>query len=112
MRLVSYTLAGREIFFGTVQAGDYFGEITTSDGVTRRVGALTVEDTRLAVMPSATFRTALIKYPELMDRVVDRLATIVHALDERVNLDRTLAVSKTQALFIAEWCGLEPVAKL
>jgi CRP-like cAMP-binding protein len=84
VRLVSFTLAGREIFFGTVQAGDYFGEVTTSDGVTRRVGALTVEDTRLAVMPGATFRKALAKYPELMERVVDRLATIVHALDERV----------------------------
>ncbi len=30
--------------------------------------------------------------------------------DERVNLDSILAVTKTLALFIAEWCGLEPVA--
>ncbi len=30
--------------------------------------------------------------------------------DQRVTLDSTRAVTKTRALFIAEWCGLEPVA--
>jgi CRP-like cAMP-binding protein len=84
VRLSSFTLAGREIFFGTVRAGDYFGEVSTGDGVTRRVGALTLEDSRFAVMPGAAFRKALAAHPEVLERVIDRLATIVQALDERV----------------------------
>ena len=31
-----------------------------------------------------------------------------HGIDERVDLDSVRAVTKTMALFIAEWCGLEP----
>jgi acetylornithine deacetylase len=44
---------------------------------------------------------ALVYGPEARD---------IHGFDERVNLDSVLAVTKTVALFIAEWCGLEPVA--
>ncbi len=84
VRLSSFTLAGREIFFGTARAGDYFGEVSTRDGATRKVGALALEDSRLAVMPGTAFRQALAAHPEVMERVVDRLAAIVHDLDERV----------------------------
>lgn len=31
-----------------------------------------------------------------------------HGIDERVDLDSVRAVTKTMALFMAEWCGLEP----
>jgi acetylornithine deacetylase len=44
---------------------------------------------------------ALVYGPEARD---------IHGIDERVNLDSILEVTKTQALFIAEWCGLEKVA--
>jgi acetylornithine deacetylase len=30
-----------------------------------------------------------------------------HGIDERVDLDSVRAVTKTMALFIAEWCGIE-----
>ena len=33
----------------------------------------------------------------------------IHGFDERVSLDSVRQVTKTIALFIADWCGLEPV---
>ncbi len=44
---------------------------------------------------------ALVYGPEARD---------IHGFDERVNLDSVLAVTKTVALFVAEWCGLEKAA--
>lgn len=34
----------------------------------------------------------------------------IHGYDERVNLDSVRRVTKTLALFIADWCGLDPIA--
>jgi acetylornithine deacetylase len=30
-----------------------------------------------------------------------------HGFDERVDLDSVRAVTKTMALFLADWCGIE-----
>ncbi len=38
------------------------------------------------------------------------LEAVEAGFDDRANLDSTLTVTKTLALFIAEWCGLEPVS--
>ena len=35
----------------------------------------------------------------------------IHGFDERVSLESIRRVTKTLALFIAEWCGLEPQPK-
>lgn len=33
----------------------------------------------------------------------------IHAFDERVHIESVRNITKTIALFIAEWCGLEPL---
>jgi acetylornithine deacetylase/succinyl-diaminopimelate desuccinylase-like protein len=35
---------------------------------------------------------------------------INHSIDESVSLDSVKEVMKTLAVFMADWCGLEPVA--
>ena len=35
----------------------------------------------------------------------------IHGFDERVSLDSLRQVTKTIAMFVADWCGLEPVAR-
>ena len=43
---------------------------------------------------------ALVYGPEARD---------IHGFDERVDLASTLSVTKAVALFVADWCGLEPI---
>jgi acetylornithine deacetylase len=33
----------------------------------------------------------------------------IHGFDERVSLESVKRITKTMALFVAEWCGLEPI---
>ena len=33
----------------------------------------------------------------------------IHGFDERVHLESVRQVTKTVALFMAEWCGVEPL---
>ena len=35
----------------------------------------------------------------------------IHGVDERVSVESVKRITKTMALFIAEWCGLEPYKK-
>jgi acetylornithine deacetylase len=35
----------------------------------------------------------------------------IHGFDERVSLSSLRRITSTMALFIADWCGLEPIAK-
>ena len=35
----------------------------------------------------------------------------IHAFDERVHIDSVRKITKTIALFIAEWCGLESLSQ-
>jgi acetylornithine deacetylase len=37
------------------------------------------------------------------------LSEAIHGFDERVSLPSLKRVTQTIALFIAEWCGLEPL---
>jgi acetylornithine deacetylase len=73
----------------------------------REVAGAALEERAMTALTDARFFglyqgiPALVYGPEARD---------IHAFDERVNLASTLAVTKTLALFIAEWCGLEPVA--
>jgi acetylornithine deacetylase len=36
-------------------------------------------------------------------------ARLIHSYDEAVDLDSVRRVTQTLALFVARWCGLEPV---
>ncbi len=73
----------------------------------REVAGEALEERAMTALTDARFFglyqgiPALVYGPEARD---------IHAFDERVNLASALAVTKTLALFIAEWCGLEPVA--
>lgn len=48
-------------------------------------------------------------YADIPAIVYGPLAENIHGFDERVSLDSMLKTTQAMALFIAEWCGLEPV---
>jgi CRP-like cAMP-binding protein len=84
VRLVNYTLSGREITFASVSAGGYFGELAAIDGETRLTSAVAAEKCRLASVSPEVFRKLLVDIPELSLRVLQGLAATVRASDDRI----------------------------
>ena len=84
VRLVNYTLSGREITFASVPAGAYFGELTAIDGATRLASAVAAEKCRLASVPPEVFRKLLVDVPELALRVLSGLADTIRSSDDRI----------------------------
>ncbi|MGL4811489.1 MAG: ArgE/DapE family deacylase, partial [Beijerinckiaceae bacterium] len=48
-------------------------------------------------------------YGEMPALVYGPSAEFLHGIDERVDLESIRRCTKTLALFIARWCGVEPV---
>lgn len=49
-------------------------------------------------------------YADIPAIVYGPVAENIHGFDERVSLQSTLKVTQAMALFVAEWCGVEPAA--
>lgn len=66
---------GREIIYGTIGAGDYFGEMSL-DGGPRSASVMTLEPTTCSVVSRAAVREHMLEHPEyafeLMSQVIRR----------------------------------------
>ena len=91
VRVVNYSVSGREITFDDVETGGYFGEIAAIDGQPRSAGVMAMEDSQLMMVPRAVFLEVLETTPTIAMRVMRRLAKIVRAADERIMDLSTLA---------------------
>ncbi len=63
VRVVNYSLGGREIQFGIVEAGDFFGELAAIDGLPRSANVTAASETVTAVMGANDFLQALKRTP-------------------------------------------------
>jgi CRP/FNR family cyclic AMP-dependent transcriptional regulator len=74
---------GREITLTTQGAGDYFGELVL-DGGPRSASVMTLEPSRLAVIPKHRFRDFLVSHPPFTSQLVERLIARVRDLTGNV----------------------------
>ena len=93
VRIVNYSLSGREITLDDVGAGGHFGELASIDGQPRSAAVLAVEDSLIVALPQRHFVEALRKYPAIAHRVMIRLARMVRASTERIMDLSTLAAN-------------------
>lgn len=63
---------GREITFGTIQAGDYFGEMSL-DGGPRSASVMTIENSLCALVPRAAVQQHLQEEPEFAMQLVTQV---------------------------------------
>lgn len=84
VRVVNYSLSGREVAYATAEAGDYFGELSALDGQPRSASVFALEDCVLAALPAADFRQLLLEAPALALALSEKLARIVRACNERI----------------------------
>jgi CRP-like cAMP-binding protein len=84
VRIVNFSLSGREVAYATAAAGDFFGEISAIDGEPRSATVAALERCELAILPDEAFITTLMRCPAIALRICRKLARIVRTSDERI----------------------------
>jgi CRP/FNR family cyclic AMP-dependent transcriptional regulator len=74
---------GREVVYGTLGAGEYFGELTL-DGGPRSASVMTLEPTACAVVPGQDVRDFLATYPDFAVHLAKKLIGLSRALTGQV----------------------------
>ncbi len=84
VEVVNYSITGREVAFGEVRAGGYFGELAAIDGRRRSANVVTSQPSLVAAMPPDVFTGMLTEHPTIALHVLRRLTHIVRTADERI----------------------------
>lgn len=92
VRVTAFSAAGRQVTYGDMQAGDWFGDFAAIDGLSRSADVVAVENTLVAGMEPRTFQQLLHDHPMVCDRMLRRLVGCVRELTDRVFDFSTLGV--------------------
>jgi len=101
IQIFSFTPSGREVLFGTLQSGSYFGELAAIDGLPRSADARARETSLVAILPAADFRHLLQTSAPIANDVLGRVVRLVRACDDRIMTLSTLsAVQRVYAILL------------
>jgi CRP/FNR family cyclic AMP-dependent transcriptional regulator len=84
VRVVNYSLSGREITFDEIVAGRYFGEFAALDGQPRSANVIALTDTLVASVSPDTFLNLLRDNPDMAVQVMQELAKLIRASTDRI----------------------------
>ncbi len=84
VRVVNYSLSGREIAFDEIDAGGFFGELSALDGLPRSATIVALEETSVASISPDLFVELLATHPQVALRVMRSLAHVVRTASERI----------------------------
>ena len=84
VRIVIFSLSGREISFDDIKAGGMFGELAAIDGAPRSANVVALTDTLVALMPPDVFRQTLGDHPDISWSIMTRLVQIVRGSTDRI----------------------------
>jgi CRP/FNR family transcriptional regulator, cyclic AMP receptor protein len=84
VNIVNFGVSGREVAYATVEAGQYFGELSAIDGRPRSANVIAHKKCLVASMSPDSFGDMLKSHPLVMIQVLQRLARIIRVNDERI----------------------------
>ena len=84
VHVMNFAPSGRIVAFAALQAGNLFGELAALDGQPRSATVVAATECTFAVMPAAEFRRLVTTDPEIALTLMQRMAQIVRAGDERI----------------------------
>lgn len=84
VRIVIYSLSGRELTLDDLGSGHFFGELAAIDGHPRSASVMAIQDTVIAALPADAFIHLLKDEPGLAVQVMQRLASIVRMSTDRI----------------------------
>lgn len=84
VRVVIYSLSGREVALDDIRTGGVFGELAALDGNPRSASVMAVDDTTVATLSHEQFFTLMREHPDVALAVMRRLAYIVRTATTRI----------------------------
>ncbi len=99
VEIANYALSGRQIAFARLGPGDAFGELSAIDGETRSADAVAATPCQVARIDGDALRRVIERHPAVAWRLLQRLAGIIRATNERV---MDLATLSAQQRVISE----------
>lgn len=84
VRIVNFSLSGREVSFDDIDAGGYFGELAAIDGEPRSASVVAIENTTVASFAPGPFMELVVQHPQVATALLKRLAHMVRASTERI----------------------------
>jgi len=110
VRITAYSLAGRQVTYRDIEAGDWFGDLAAIDGLSRSADVDALEEAVTASLTPAQFMALLHENPVVCEHVLRHLAGLVRNLSERIFEFSTLGVQSrvhTELLRMAKEAGVQ-----
>lgn len=98
LRVLNYSSAGRMVRYAALRTGDFFGELAAIDGQPRSATVVAESDCVIATPSAKNFQDLIPSQPEFAIALIERLASIVRACDERI-MDLSL-LGPSQRVFL------------
>jgi CRP-like cAMP-binding protein len=109
VRVTAFSAGGRQVSFGDMVAGHWFGDFAAIDGRSRSADVVALEETVLASLSPAIFQRLLHEHPAAGDRMMRRLVQCVRELTDRIYDLTTLGVQNrvhAEILRLAKQAGV------
>lgn len=84
VRVVIYSLSGREITLDDLTEGGHFGELAAIDQLPRSASVMALTKSLIAFLPPEHFIAALKNHPDMGIRVMRNLAQVIRASTDRI----------------------------
>jgi len=84
VRVVNYSLSGREITFDDLEPGSHFGELAAIDGLPRSASVMALSEARIASLPADQFRNIILQHPTIALKLMKHLAYLVRTSTSRI----------------------------
>lgn len=84
VRVVNYSVSGREVAFDDMGTGRTFGELAALDGHPRSANVVAINSTTVAFMNPATFKAVLAENPDVALKLMCSMAQIIRTSVERI----------------------------
>lgn len=111
VRIIIYSVGGREVTLADLGRGEYFGELSAIDGAPRSASVMAVDKTLVAVMSPDQFVNLISQQPALALDVMRRLTTLVRNATNRIMELSTLgANNRVHAELLRQARAVQPDA--
>ncbi len=84
VRVVNYSVGGREVSFADIASGGTVGELAAIDGEPRSARVFSIDRTLTASLRAKPFRQMVASHPEIAFGIMRKLAAMVRGADQRI----------------------------
>jgi CRP/FNR family transcriptional regulator, cyclic AMP receptor protein len=109
VRVTAFSAGGRQVTFGDMSAGQWFGDFAAIDGRSRSTDVMALEESVVASLTPAVFHRLLHEHPAVSDCMMRRLVQCVRELTDRIYDLTTLGVQNrvhAEILRLAKQAGV------